>query len=41
MGYDADIDAVMTRTAERPIPTGRVTAGEALAFGADALASSR
>src|ERR1043165_5476528 len=34
MWYDADIDAVMTRTARRPIPAGRVQAGEALAFGA-------
>ncbi|TCD13468.1 heme o synthase [Oricola cellulosilytica] len=33
MWYDADIDAVMTRTAKRPIPSGRVTRGEALAFG--------
>ena len=33
MWYDADIDAVMTRTARRPIPTGRVQPGEALAFG--------
>jgi protoheme IX farnesyltransferase len=33
MWYDADIDAVMTRTAKRPIPAGRVTPGEALAFG--------
>src|ERR1700691_5262139 len=33
MWYDADIDAVMRRTARRPIPTGRVTGGEALAFG--------
>jgi protoheme IX farnesyltransferase len=33
MWYDADIDAVMTRTAKRPIPTGRVQPGEALAFG--------
>ena len=31
--YDADIDAVMTRTADRPIPAGRVRPGEALAFG--------
>src|SRR5437870_13844652 len=30
MWYDADIDAVMTRTAERPIPRGRIAAGEAL-----------
>jgi protoheme IX farnesyltransferase len=33
MWYDADIDAVMARTAGRPIPAGRVTAGEARAFG--------
>jgi heme o synthase len=33
MWYDADIDAVMTRTASRPIPSGRVLPQEALAFG--------
>ena len=33
MWYDARIDAVMTRTAKRPIPSGRVKPGEALAFG--------
>jgi heme o synthase len=33
MWYDADIDALMTRTARRPIPAGRVQPGEALAFG--------
>jgi protoheme IX farnesyltransferase len=33
MWYDADIDAVMTRTASRPVPSGRVTPGEALSFG--------
>jgi protoheme IX farnesyltransferase len=33
MWYDADIDAVMSRTAGRPVPSGRVRAGEALAFG--------
>jgi len=33
MWYDADIDAVMTRTAKRPVPAGRVQPGEALAFG--------
>ena len=33
MWYDADIDALMTRTAERPVPSGRVKPGEALAFG--------
>lgn len=34
MWYDADIDAHMARTAARPIPRGRVTADEALSFGA-------
>ena len=33
MWYDADIDAIMRRTAKRPIPTGRVTPTEALVFG--------
>jgi protoheme IX farnesyltransferase len=33
MWYDADIDALMQRTAARPIPRGRVSPGEALAFG--------
>jgi protoheme IX farnesyltransferase len=33
MWVDADVDAVMTRTARRPIPAGRVAPGEALAFG--------
>ena len=33
MWYDADIDAIMSRTATRPVPSGRVLAGEALAFG--------
>jgi heme o synthase len=33
MWYDADIDARMARTAGRPIPAGRLLAGEALAFG--------
>ncbi|MCW5721824.1 MAG: heme o synthase [Devosia sp.] len=33
MWYDADIDAIMSRTINRPIPAGRVTPGEALAFG--------
>ena len=33
MWYDADIDAKMVRTARRPVPTGRVKPGEALAFG--------
>ena len=33
MWYDADIDAVMSRTAKRPIPAGRIMPKEALAFG--------
>ncbi|MDF1776730.1 MAG: heme o synthase [Rhizobiaceae bacterium] len=33
MWYDADIDAIMSRTARRPIPDGRVTRSEALIFG--------
>jgi protoheme IX farnesyltransferase len=33
MWYDADIDGVMTRTAGRPIPRGRIAPGEALGFG--------
>jgi len=33
MWYDADIDAVMTRTANRPIPGGRILPNEALGFG--------
>ena len=33
MWYDADIDAVMSRTDMRPIPRGKITRGEALVFG--------
>jgi heme o synthase len=33
MWYDADIDAVMARTAMRPIPRGKVSKAEALVFG--------
>ena len=33
MWWDADIDAVMRRTAKRPIPSGRVMPGEALNLG--------
>jgi protoheme IX farnesyltransferase len=33
MWWDADIDAVMKRTARRPVPAGKVQAGEALALG--------
>ena len=33
MWFDADIDALMTRTAKRPVPAGHVKPGEALAFG--------
>jgi heme o synthase len=34
MWYEADIDAVMTRTAMRPIPRGRISRVEAFLFGA-------
>ena len=33
MWYEGDIDALMSRTANRPIPRGRIQPGEALAFG--------
>ncbi|MEQ1769650.1 MAG: heme o synthase [Devosia sp.] len=33
MWFDADIDAVMSRTANRPIPAGRATRSEALGLG--------
>jgi heme o synthase len=33
MWFEADIDAVMTRTAGRPIPSGTITSFEALLFG--------
>lgn len=33
MWYDRDIDAVMRRTAKRPIPDGRIEPGAALAYG--------
>ena len=33
MWYDRDIDAIMARTRGRPIPSGKILPGEALAFG--------
>jgi heme o synthase len=33
MWYDRDIDAIMTRTMDRPIPAGRLQPGQALGFG--------
>jgi heme o synthase len=33
MWYERDLDALMTRTRERPIPAGRMDPAEALAFG--------
>src|SRR5579872_2109275 len=33
MAYECDIDALMSRTANRPIPSGRIARGEALGFG--------
>jgi heme o synthase len=40
MWYDADIDAVMTRTAKRPVPAGRIAPREALGFGLTLAVSS-
>jgi heme o synthase len=34
MWYERDIDAIMRRTAARPLPSGRMMPGEALGFGA-------
>jgi protoheme IX farnesyltransferase len=33
MWYDRDIDAVMSRTCNRPVPAGRLAPGQALGFG--------
>src|ERR671914_204354 len=33
MALEGDIDALMSRTANRPIPRGRITQGEAMTFG--------
>ena len=40
MWFDADIDRVMSRTAKRPIPAGKITPSEALAFGLTLSAGS-
>ena len=40
MWYDADIDAMMNRTARRPIPRARVSPDDALSFGLILAASS-
>ena len=40
MWYDRDIDAVMRRTAKRPIPAGLIAPGEALGFGIALAAAS-
>lgn len=40
MWYDADIDAVMKRTQSRPVPAGKLEAGEALGFGLALAAAS-
>jgi protoheme IX farnesyltransferase len=40
MWYDRDIDAVMRRTARRPIPAGRIAPGEALGFGVTLAAAA-
>ena len=33
MWYESDLDSLMTRTCLRPIPTGKLTKNQALAFG--------
>jgi protoheme IX farnesyltransferase len=40
MWYDRDIDALMSRTASRPIPAGRMAPGDALGFGCFLAATS-
>ena len=40
MWYDADIDALMARTAKRPIPARRIAGGEALALGVGLASAS-
>ncbi|MCG7392329.1 heme o synthase [Microvirga sp. ACRRW] len=40
MWWDADIDAIMTRTRKRPIPAGKIQPNEALAFGLTLSAGS-
>ena len=40
MWYDADVDALMSRTTARPIPRGRILPGQALAFGLTTAAAS-
>jgi protoheme IX farnesyltransferase len=40
MWYDRDIDALMSRTANRPIPAGRMAPGDALGFGCFLAATS-
>jgi protoheme IX farnesyltransferase len=40
MWYDRDIDAVMRRTQNRPLPAGRMAPGEALGFGCVLAAAS-
>lgn len=40
MWYDRDIDAVMARTMNRPIPSGRLQPGDALGFGITLAAGS-
>jgi protoheme IX farnesyltransferase len=40
MWYDRDIDAIMSRTARRPIPAGRIAPGEALVYAITLAAGS-
>jgi protoheme IX farnesyltransferase len=40
MWYERDVDALMTRTMDRPLPAGRVEPGTALGFGVSLAAGS-
>lgn len=40
MWYDADVDAVMSRTSGRPVPSGQVSPAQALGFGLVVAAAS-
>jgi len=40
MWYERDIDALMSRTRDRPLPAGRMTPGEAVGFGATLAVAS-
>ncbi|MEO0347911.1 MAG: UbiA family prenyltransferase, partial [Pseudomonadota bacterium] len=40
MWYDRDIDKIMSRTKQRPIPSGRINSDEALAFSLISISAS-